>query len=269
MFYRDKRLQVFCTRPFNALKMNNFKEPIYNHVLIDSGHGQPVILLHGLFGSLAMWRTTINVLRGKHRVIVPRLPLFEVPLHRANLNYLVEVLDDFLDWHQLTDVTLIGTNIGGQLALAYAHQFPLKVKRIVISGSSGLFENIPEMVVNANHDYASVKDHVEDVFYKKDIAGNTLVDKVFKTLNTQSKSLHVSMFAKASQNNKVSSFLYKLNIPVLMIWGLQDRITPPEVALHFHDLLRFGTLKFIDKCGHLPMVEQSDVYCKAVLRFLD
>lgn len=250
--------------------MNNFKEPLYSQVLADSGSGKPVILLHGLFGSLAMWRTTINVLRTRHRVIVPRLPLFEVPLHRANLDYLVEVLHEFLDWHQLSDVTLVGTDIGGQLALAYAHQFPERIKKIVISGCSGLFENIPEMYVNANHDYASIKDHVEDVFYKKDIVGNnTIVDKVFKKLNTLSMNLHISMFAKASQNNKVSSFLYTLNVPVLMVWGLQDKITPPEVALHFHDLLRFGTVKFIDECGHLPMVEKGDGYNEAVLRFLD
>lgn len=249
--------------------MNSFKEPLYNHILFDSGSGQPVVLLHGLFGKHAMWRTTINTLRTKYRVIVPRLPLFEVPIHRANLDYLVEILDDFLDWHQLTNVTLIGTDIGGQLALAYAHQFPAKVKRIVISGCSGLFENIPHIDLNTYHDYASIKDHVEDVFYKKDIVGNTIVDNVFETLNTLSMSLHVSMFAKASKNNKVSSFLYKLNMPVLMIWGLQDKITPPEVALHFHDLLRFGTVKFIDECGHLPMVEKGEVYSQTVLDFLD
>ena len=118
-------------------------EPTYNQAYIDTGEGHPVILLHGLFGSLAMWRPTILALQRNHRVVVPRLPLFDVPIYRANVNSLVEILHEFLDWHELTDVTLVGTDIGGQIALCYAHEHPERVRRIVLSGSSGLFENFP------------------------------------------------------------------------------------------------------------------------------
>src|ERR1043165_4551370 len=94
------------------MKMNKPVEPLYNQVYVDSGDGQPVVLLHGLFGNIAMWRQTIQALQDSYRVIVPRLPLFEVPVHLANLDYLIEILHDFLDWHQLTDVTFVGTDIG-------------------------------------------------------------------------------------------------------------------------------------------------------------
>lgn len=81
--------------------------------------------------------------------------------------------------------------------------------------------------------------------------------------------LHITFLAQSSQKTNIAQFLYKLNLPVLLIWGLQDKITPPEVALHFHDLLRYGTVRFIDECGHLPMVEQAATYVKYIRSFLE
>lgn len=248
--------------------MSQFKEPVYSQLYIDTGKGKPVILLHGLFGNVTMWRSTINVLKNHCRVIVPRLPLFEVPVHRANLNYLVEVFHEFLDWYQLTDVTLIGTDLGGQLALHYAYAYPDRVRSVVISGSSGLSENLPAFNNERSLDYDTVKNHVHDAFYNDDAVGSAIVKKVYKTINSFVRGLKISSFTKASQNDTLGSLLYRINTPVLMIWGLQDKITPPTVALHFHDLLKHGTLKFISACGHLPMVEQAVEYNNAVAEFL-
>jgi 2-hydroxy-6-oxonona-2,4-dienedioate hydrolase len=249
--------------------MHIYKEPLYSQAYVNVGQGHPVILLHGLFGNLAMWRPTISALRHTHRVIVPRLPLFELPIHRANINYLVEVLHEFLNWHQLDPVTLVGTDIGGQLALEYANRFPEQVKRVIISGSSGLFENLPALDKDEREDYDNVKDYVRSAFYKHEIVKDAIVDKVYRTVNTSAKNLQISAFVKASQKNRMSHFLYRLNKPVLIVWGLQDKITPPEVALHFHDLLPNGRVKFIDECGHLPMVEKPFDYNQALLNFLN
>jgi 2-hydroxy-6-oxonona-2,4-dienedioate hydrolase len=245
--------------------MNQYNEPLYNQAYVDTGEGNPVILLHGLFGNVTMWRATVNMLQPHFKVIVPKLPLFDIPIHRANIDHLVEVLHEFLTWRQLTNVTLVGTDIGGQVALCYAHLYPERVKKLILSGSSGLFENIPEFDSN----YAHVHDQVRDAFYRKELATPNVIDKVYKTVNTASKGLHIKFFARSSQKTNITSFLYKLNIPVLLLWGLQDKITPPEVALHFHDLLRYGTVNFIDRCGHLPMIEQAETYAQSIISFLD
>lgn len=249
--------------------MKPFREPMYTQSYIDTGKGTPVILLHGMFGNVAMWRNTVNALKNRYRVIVPRLPLYDVPIHRANVKYLTEVLNDYLDWYQLTDVVLVGTDIGGQVALEYANAFPQNVKKVVISGSSGLFENLPSLDQDFNKDYDSVREHVQEAFFRKELVSKPVIDQVYYTINTFSKGLQISAFAKASKNNDVSHFLARLTTPVLMIWGLQDRITPPEVALRFHDLLKNGTMKFLDECGHLPMIEQADLYNAALTRFLE
>jgi 2-hydroxy-6-oxonona-2,4-dienedioate hydrolase len=230
---------------------------------MDVGHGPVVILLHGLFGNLAMWRPTIQALQENYRVVVPRLPFFGEPIFRTHVDNLVSALAEFIDWHQLTDVTLVGTDLGGQVALCYADRFPQQVAQIVLSGSSGLTENIVYSM-----DYSSIRDQIQQVFYENKFASFHLVNSVYQTMNTSINGLHVKYFAQSSQEAEVSEILRDLSHPVLLIWGLQDKITTPEVALQFHDLLQHGTVRFIDSCGHLPMVERPDVYTAHLLAFL-
>lgn len=248
--------------------MKPFKEPLYSQSYVDTGTGFPVVLLHGIFGNLAMWRTTINALRTNYRVVVPRLPLFDVPIHRATLGNLSEILHDFLDWNQLTDVTLVGTDIGAQLALDYAFRHPERVRKVVISGSTGFKDNIPNLGEDTRT-YGAVQTQVEEAFHRKEIVSRKVVDQVYNLVNTSSKGLHISAFAKSAKDNGLTNILYKLQLPVLIVWGLQDKITPPDVALHFHDLLRNGTVRFINECGHLPMIERPEEYNRHVREFLD
>ena len=243
-------------------------EPRYSQSYIDVGSGHVVILLHGLFGNVVMWRNTIAILQRRYRIVVPRLPLFDVPLHRASVNHLVEILHEFLDWHQFTDVTLVGTDIGGQIALCYAYHHPDRVRKIVLSGSSGFSENFSPADDDFSEDFGSVQDHVKEAFYKPDLVTPNLIDRVFEKINIPSNKLHIKYLAQSSRETDISKFLSKLKVPVLLIWGLQDKITPPEVALQFHDLLPFGSVRFINECGHLPMIEKQELYVYHVESFL-
>jgi pimeloyl-ACP methyl ester carboxylesterase len=243
--------------------MSTYKEPIYSQAYMDVGRGPVVILLHGLFGNLAMWRPTIQALQENYRVIVPRLPFFGEPIFRTHVDNLVNALADFIDWHQLSDVTLVGTDLGGQVALCYADRFRGQVRQLVLSGSSGLTENIVYSM-----DYSSIRDQIQQVFYQNKFASFHLVNSVYQTMNTSINGLHVKYFTQSSQETEVSDILRELSHPVLLVWGLQDKITTPEVALQFHDLLQHGTVRFIDSCGHLPMVERPEEYTAHLLAFL-
>lgn len=243
--------------------MSTYKEPLYSQAYMDVGHGPVIILLHGLFGNLAMWRPTIHALQEHYRVIVPRLPFFDEPIFRTHVDNLVNALADFIDWHQLGNVTLVGTDLGGQVAICYADRFPEQVERIVLSGSSGLSENIVYSM-----DYSSIHEQIQQVFYENKFASFHLVNSVYQTMNTSINGLHVKYFTQSSQETDVSDILRSLKQRVLLVWGLQDKITTPEVALRFHDLLRYGTVRFIDACGHLPMVERPELYVGHMLEFL-
>jgi pimeloyl-ACP methyl ester carboxylesterase len=62
--------------------------------------------------------------------------------------------------------------------------------------------------------------------------------------------------------------LHKIRMPVSLIWGKNDKVTPPEVAIEFHECLPNSELVWIDKCGHAPMMEQPEEFNRALEGFL-
>ncbi len=248
--------------------MRRSNPPLFNQSYIDAGDGPCVVLLHGLFGNLRMWKDVVSALKKDHRVIVPRLPIFDLPIEHTNIKFLAKVLHDYLDWNQITDVTLVGHAIGGQVALMYTNLHPTNVRKIVLTGSSGLFENSPFLNSEVADSYTFVDEKVREVFFDKAFVPGKLIKEIYETVQNIPKRMTLGEFARSSRQSSVSPFLSKLAHPVLLVWGLNDKITPPEVALHFHDLLPNSELKFLDKCGHVPMMEQSERFNQHLVDFL-
>lgn len=249
--------------------MSQRSTTLYNQVYIDKGKGDPIILLHGLFGNLSNWTSVVDHFSKNYRVIIPRLPIFEVPQHQANLERLTAILDEFLDWHQLADVTLVGNSMGGHIALLYALRKPDNVKKLILTGSSGLFENTLGKTFPRVKDYNFIREKVGYTFYNKEVVTKELVDEVYDTVQSIPKTLRLLGLARSAQQNNLAESIHKIKQPTLLIWGLQDEITPPEVALHFHDLLPHSELKFIDQCGHVAMMEHPDLFNQHVATFLN
>ncbi len=243
---------------------------VFHRPYIDEGKGSVVILLHGLFGDINLWLPVVEELKKTHRVIIPRFPLFDLPIEQTNLSFLVRVLHDFIEWHQLSYVTLVGHAVGGQVALFYAHQHPDAVEKIVLVGSSGLIDQNPVDESGATHpaNFHFISEKVRNAFYQEVPEVENQTRSIYETVQSLPKRMVLTSLVKSSLHSKVASFLGKLELPVLLIWGLQDKITPPEVALHFHDLLKNAEVKFIDQCGHVPMVEQTEKFNQHLYQFL-
>jgi pimeloyl-ACP methyl ester carboxylesterase len=237
--------------------------------LLDEGFGEPVILLHGLFGNLSNWNHVAKEFALTHRVIVPRLPLYSTPLTQARLDDLVEYVASFIDAHQLRKVTLMGNSLGGHIALLYAWREPSRVKKLILTGSSGLYENSFGGSFPRVKDYEYIKEKIADTFFQKEVVTKELVDEVYETVQSKSRTLSIIGVARAAQRHNVSHLLEQINTPTLLIWGLQDSITPPEVALNFYNLLPHAEMVFIDECGHVPMMEQPKLFNAHVRKFLE
>jgi len=74
--------------------------------------------------------------------------------------------------------------------------------------------------------------------------------------------------AKSAIRHNMSKEVHKIHIPVLLAWGRNDKITPPEVAEEFHKLLPDSELHWIDKCGHAPMMERPEEFNEILAGFL-
>src|SRR5699024_1452466 len=130
----------------------------------------------------------------------------------------------------------------------------------VITGSSGLYESAMGESYPRRHSYDYIKKKAEDVFYDPEVATKELVDDVFETVSDRGKVIRTIAIAKSAIRHNMAKDLPKMNIPVCIIWGKQDKVTPPEVAVDFNDLLPDSDLYWIDKCGHAAMMEHPDKF---------
>ena len=240
----------------------------YTQTYINTGQGQVVILLHGIFGNIHIWKPVVEALKNDFRVIVPRLPLADLPLEDANVKHIAHTLHKFIEFHDLQNVTLVGHAVGGQLALMYTHLYPTNVRKVVLVSSAGLMERSPLLNADVPIDFQSLQEEIEEVFYLKEYVNEKIVEEIYEVTLDKSKQAAIGEIARSSKRFRVSTLLNKIDHPVLLIWGLYDPISPPESALHFNDLLSNSEVKFIDRCGHVPMLEKAEEFIRHLFEFL-
>ncbi|HVV55164.1 MAG TPA: alpha/beta hydrolase [Mucilaginibacter sp.] len=236
---------------------------------IDEGEGEVLLLLHGLMGALSNWEMVISEFKNDYRIIIPMLPIYDLPLLTTGVKTLAKYVNKFVTYMDLTDVTLLGNSLGGHVGLIYCINHPETVKALVLTGSSGLYENAFGGSFPRRESYDFVKEKVEYTFYDPKTATKELVDEVFQTINDRNRVIRILAMAKSAIRHNMGKELYKINIPVALIWGRNDKITPPEVAIEFNQLLPNSELHWIDHCGHAPMMEQPEEFNKLLRGFLE
>ena len=242
---------------------------INNKNYIEKGKGNPIILLHGLFGALSNWKTVVNEFSKNHRVIIPKIPLTEINVKEANLESLTNFVKRFINKMKLKNFILIGNSLGGHIGLIYTILHPKKVKKLILTGSSGLYENSFGGSFPKRGDYNYINDRVNHTFYNPNILSKKYIDDVFDTLNDNAKCLNIITIARSAQRNNLAKKLYRITCPTLLVWGLNDTITPPSVAHQFHKLIPRSRLKFIDKCCHAPMMESPAKFNQLIKPFIE
>jgi pimeloyl-ACP methyl ester carboxylesterase len=235
---------------------------------IEAGTGEPLILLHGLMGELSNWEPALDHFKLNYRVIVPILPIYELPLLTLGVKSLSKYVFKFLKFKKLNQVVLIGNSLGGHVGLVFTAAHQEFVKALVLTGSSGLYENAFGGSFPRRESYDYVKEKVEFTFYDPATATKALVDEVFKSINDRSRVIRILALAKSAIRHNMSKDLPKITIPVSLIWGRQDKITPPEVAVEFHQLLPNSELNWVEECGHAPMMERPTIFNDFLDKFL-
>ena len=235
---------------------------------IDEGEGEILILLHGLFGALSNWDAVINHFSKNYRVVIPLLPIYTMPIKEAGLEGLTDFLESFIESQGMQNMNLMGNSLGGHVGLIYTLRNQSKVKRLILTGSSGLFENAMGGSYPKRGSYQFVKEKVEYTFYDPKTATEELVKEVFETTQSIPKCMRIVAMAKSAQRNNMAEELPSIKVPTLLIWGLNDTITPPMVGHEFNRLIPNSQLQFIDHCCHAPMMEHPQKFNRLVDNFL-
>lgn len=236
---------------------------------IDVGHGPPLIFLHGLFGALSNFEGPIKHFGGRYRVLMPMLPLYTLPMLNTNVPALADFLDRFITHIGVAQVNLLGNSLGGHVALVYCTKHAEKIRTLILTGSSGLYENAFGGSFPRREDKEYLRKKIAFTFYDPKHATDELVEECYETVNDKAKLIRILSLAKSAIRHNMAKDLPNLKMPVCLIWGRQDGVTPPHVAEEFQSLIPGSELFWIDQCGHAAMMEHPDTFNAIVDKWLE
>ena len=236
---------------------------------VEAGEGQPIIVLHGLMGALSNFDGVLNYFSEKgYKVIIPELPIYKLPLLKTNVKNLSKFLKDFMAYKKIDKAILLGNSLGGHIGLYFTKLNSKNVAGLVLAGSSGLYEKSMGDTFPKRGNYEYIKAKTEEVFYDPTIATKEVVDEIFASVNDRVRVIKTLAIAKSAIRHNMAKDLPAMHIPTCIIWGKNDLVTPPEVAIDFQKLLPDASLFWIDKCGHAPMMEHPDEFNKILENWL-
>ncbi len=229
----------------------------------EAGEGPAIIVLHGLMGALSNFGETFTFFsKNGYKVLIPELPLYTLPLLQTNVKNLAVFLKEFLEHKKLDNAILLGNSLGGHIGLYFTKHYQEKVRALVLTGSSGLYEKAMGDSFPKRGNYEYIAQKTKDVFYDPAIATKELVDSVYEIVNNRNSVIKTLAIAKSAIRHNMAKDLPEMKQETCLIWGKQDNVTPPEVANDFHKLLPNSDLFWIDKCGHAAMMERPEEFNK-------
>lgn len=243
------------------------KEGKYQY--FEAGEGTPIIILHGLMGGLSNFEAVAEFFpKHGYKVVIPELPLYTNNILKTNVKAFSKFVKDFITYKGFEKVILLGNSLGGHIALYHTKMYPEKMAGLVITGSSGLYESAMGESYPKRGDYEYIKKKAEDVFYDPKVATKEIVDDVYATVNDRIKLIKTLTIAKSAIRHNMAKDLPKMTTPTCIIWGRNDKVTPPDVAEEFDRLLPNSDLYWIDKCGHAAMMECPEEFNTHLLEWL-
>jgi pimeloyl-ACP methyl ester carboxylesterase len=235
---------------------------------IEEGSGEPLMLLHGLFGALSNFKDLIDHFSKTHKVVVPMLPLLELDLLHTSVGGLQKFVKNFIEHRNYNKINLLGNSLGGHVALVHILKNPDRIKSLILTGSSGLFENGMGDSYPKRGDKEYMRKKAELTFYDPKMVTEELLDEIFEITNNRLKAIKIIALAKSAIRNNLGEEVSQIKQPTCLIWGSNDNITPPFVGKEFNKLIPNSELHFIDKCGHAPMMEVPHEFNRILGEFL-
>jgi pimeloyl-ACP methyl ester carboxylesterase len=133
---------------------------------LEIGEGTPIIILHGLMGGLSNFDGVADFFPPKgYKILIPELPIYDMPILKTNVKNFSKYVKSFLDHKGLKDVILLGNSLGGHIGLYHTKLYPEKIKALIITGSSGLYDSAMGGGYTKRSDYEVMKKMAQEGFY--------------------------------------------------------------------------------------------------------
>ena len=246
--------------------LRNNTEPTFQ-IQMSGTVGQPMILLHGLFGALSNWEAVTPHFNKFCQTINFGFPIIAGRRDDIKVKALAVYLEYYIRKEKLAPVSLCGNSMGGHVALRLALAAPELVKCLILSGSSGLYEHSVD-ALPVRPDKKFLREHMARVFFSPKFITESAIDEVHGIVTSKANVLNIISAARSAKKDNLQTLLPKISAPTLLLWGEDDQVTTMEVAEIFHREIRNSKLVTIKGCGHAPMIEHPEWFADQVQRFL-
>jgi pimeloyl-ACP methyl ester carboxylesterase len=262
-----------------------------------------VLFIHGLGSSgYIEWRFNLEAAARRHRVYAPDLPGFgrtEKPRARYGIPYFTRFIERYMDARGLRSAAVVGTSLGGRIALELALEHPRRVNKLVLVNALGFglpkvhvsyglvtIPRLGEAVMNiardalhwapshmirrvagrlsgASHDLKRTMDDAYLDNLRELYAAEGYHDAYLATV----RSL-VRPRALFGGHHDATKRLNELKIPVQLIWGANDPLFPLAHATLAQSLIKGSKLAVIEGAGHTPQAERPEEFNRVLDKFL-
>jgi len=245
-----------------------------HHVqLFEGGTGRPLLYLHG--AGTFWWMPVHDLLARRRRVLLPVHPGFGASDGLEAIESIEDLVFrtlDVLDALALDRVDVVGLSLGGWLAAELALRHPIRVSRLVLVDAAGV--RLPG--VPMGNPFMLPPPKVRELMFHDptssvaralfpDVPPPERLETVLRGREASARLL----WNPAQAYRKLTSRLWRIRVPTLVVWGREDRLIPLVYGEAYARGIPAARLEILDGCGHLPPFEHPERFADLVLRFLD
>lgn len=243
----------------------------------ETGEGSvPLLMIHGFLESSDNFQLNINELSKEFNVIAVDLPGFANSDKDIKIDYsrehLALLLNRMMNQLGYDTYSLLGHSLGGENALHIAIEHPNSVDSLILVDAAGYQSNQhkslpPWLVENIFLSYPMQKYLLQLSLYNKELWNKDIFMKAY-AYNAKIPGVSFMKFSRDNRNTDLTDRIKEIKVPVLILWGADDRLIPVSDAERFHQDILNSEMEIFAHCGHLPFVEYPDRFNKSVAEFL-
>ena len=236
------------------------------------GKGEPLVLVHGLGGRALDFTPLLPSLAKRHRVFALDLLGYGAS-DRPDVDYSVtlntETLRQFLDSQALQQVDLTGWSMGGWISLKFTAEHPERIRRLVLLDSAGMiFKPTFDLRLLSPHTEADMRQLERLLTPHPGDEPRFIVRDLLRRLREEDWVIQRTVANMITGREVMDGKLEPVKMPVLIVWGKQDILTPLSVGEEMRREMPQSRLAIFDDCGHVAPLECRDRVLPEIQRFL-
>lgn len=238
-----------------------------------AGEGAALLYLHGANGAMQV-QPFMEDLAKSFDLLVPEHPGFgysDEPEWLENIHDLAYFYLDFLKHQGIDSVHVVGSSIGGWLAMEMAIRDPSRFKSLILVGAAGL--RVPGALPGDIFVW-NAETMARNTFFDQALAERVLANQPTSSEEQDAILKNKHTVARLAWQPRLhdpflSKWLHRLDMPVKLVWGENDKIMPVACGQALKDLIPGAELEVYKSCGHLPQVEHAAAFSASVKKFVE